>query len=434
MSTSPPIPHDPAEIAAMLGPEGATPAPMPPTLGGSAARVPDATEGAPPFINRCLDIPAFRAYVAAYDFGPLPPSRLVLHHTVVPSEAEWRGLPTMRGMQSYYHGLGWGAGPHLYAAPDGIWLATPLYDVGIHAGVGNGSVAQGWYSIGLELVGDFDHALPGGAVWANAVAAMAALALRLGIAPKNLIRFHRDYSAKTCPGTAITKAWVWDAVEAAIIPAPVSLTAYGADSPLLGVAQLSAEQAAQAARLRGSAYPLSDLRIIAALYWRHAAAMGLNADLCWAQCLYETGNLSAWWAQRPRRNPAGLGVTGVSRGTRPASVAVTAGGVAIGTWARREDGRWAEGLSFPDWEYSVQAHLGRLRAYATSDGGSEAQRAMAAFALACRPLDPRLLGSAPTLAALGAAHNVTGRGWAVPGADYGARIADVANALGKGTW
>lgn len=209
------IPAD--DVETMLGPEGPDPAQPPPILGGSANTAADPCEGAPPFLNRRISLAEWNTYVAGYAFGSLPPSRLVLHHTVVPTEAQWAGLPTMRGMQRYYAGLGWTSGPHLYAAPDGIWLATPMSRVGIHAGAGNGSVSQGWYSIGLEMVGNFDAARPAGAVWANALAIMAGLAQRLRISPRQLISLHRDYTnTKSCPGRAVTKDWAWAAVEAAL--------------------------------------------------------------------------------------------------------------------------------------------------------------------------------------------------------------------------
>lgn len=173
------------------------------------------TEGSPPFINRSLSIAEWKSYVAGYDFGRLAPSRLVLHHTYKPDEAQWAGLNTMRGMQRFYAGKGWNSAPHIYAAPDGIWLATPMSRVGIHAGTGNGSVAQGWYSIGLEMVGYFDRKLPSGKVWEHSLAVMGELSRRLKIPPRELISFHRDYtSAKSCPGWAVTKEWVWSQVEA----------------------------------------------------------------------------------------------------------------------------------------------------------------------------------------------------------------------------
>ncbi|NTU81883.1 MAG: N-acetylmuramoyl-L-alanine amidase [Chloroflexales bacterium] len=173
------------------------------------------TEGTPPFINRRLSISEWRQYVAGYSFGSLAPSRLVLHHTWRPTQAQWAGLSSMRAIQRYYAGKGWTAGPHIFAAPDGIWLATPMSEVGIHAGLGNGSLAQGWYSIGLEMVGDFNQARPQGPVWSYALAAMGELSRRLAIAPRRLISLHRDYtSTKSCPGWSVTKDWVWASVDA----------------------------------------------------------------------------------------------------------------------------------------------------------------------------------------------------------------------------
>lgn len=172
--------------------------------------------GMPPFINVGLSIAEWNNYVASYNFGQIPPSRIVLHHTWKPTVAEWRGVASMKGMQNYYRGLGWTAAPHLYVAPDKIWLATPMSEVGIHAGSGNSGNWNGsWsYSIGIELVGNYDSKRPSGLLWEQAKAVMAGLAKRLGIDPPQLIYFHRDFSTKSCPGWAITKDWVWAEVTA----------------------------------------------------------------------------------------------------------------------------------------------------------------------------------------------------------------------------
>ncbi len=175
------------------------------------------TQGTPPFINRALSITEWAKYIAAYDFGPIAPSRLVLHHTFIPTVAQWAGLRSMQGMQRFYAGKGWTAAPHIFVGPDAIWLATPLRNVGIHAGTGNSGTINGkfWYSIGLEMVGAYDQARPGGAVWENAKAVIGGISRRLGIAPRQLISFHRDYTnQKSCPGWAVTKDWVAGEVEA----------------------------------------------------------------------------------------------------------------------------------------------------------------------------------------------------------------------------
>lgn len=175
--------------------------------------------GSPPFINEKLSIAEWYDYVASYNFGRIPPSRVVLHHTWKPTLAQWQGLASMKGMQRFYASKGWSAAPHIYVGPDGIWLATPMSEVGIHAGSGNsGNWNNGkWsYSIGLEMVGNYDGKRPSGTVWEGAKAVMVGLAKRLNIAPRQLIYFHRDFSKKSCPGWAVTKEWVWGEVDAAM--------------------------------------------------------------------------------------------------------------------------------------------------------------------------------------------------------------------------
>ncbi|MBC8160424.1 MAG: N-acetylmuramoyl-L-alanine amidase [Roseiflexaceae bacterium] len=171
----------------------------------------------PPFINRRLSIAEWLDYVANYDFGPLPPSRVVLHHTYIPNLQQWQGSASMKGMQTFYGRKGWTSAPHLYVGDDGIWLATPLREIGIHAGTGNSGRTNGqlWYSIGLEMIGYYDKVRPSGGVWEASKAVLGGLSKRLGIAPRQLISFHRDYTnQKSCPGWAVTKEWVWAETEA----------------------------------------------------------------------------------------------------------------------------------------------------------------------------------------------------------------------------
>ena len=55
----------------------------------------DPTTGMPPMIGRRLSIPEWLSYVAGYSFGTVAPSRLVLHHTAVPTVEQWAGLRSM---------------------------------------------------------------------------------------------------------------------------------------------------------------------------------------------------------------------------------------------------------------------------------------------------------------------------------------------------
>src|SRR3954464_12675787 len=183
------------------------------------SRVPtnDPTTGMPPMIGRRLSIPEWISYIAAYQFGPTTPSRVVLHHTFSPTVDQWAGLRSMQGMQRFYAQKGWTAAPHVYVGPDGIWLFTPLKDIGIHAGTGNSGYTNGkfWYSIGLEMVGNYDRVRPSGAIWEGTKAVLGGISKRVGIAPRQLISFHRDYTnLKSCCGWAVTKDWVFGEIDA----------------------------------------------------------------------------------------------------------------------------------------------------------------------------------------------------------------------------
>jgi hypothetical protein len=124
---------------------------------------------------------------------------------------------------------------------------------------------------------------------------------------------------------------------------------------------------------RHGAYTDDDVRAILARYVLTSATAGLDPLLVVSQLVLETHNLDSFWSQRPRRNPAGIGVTG-------------APGV---------------GISFPSWDKAVRAHVGRLLAYAIPKGsGTDAQCALVSEALAVRGLPATRLGCAPTIRGL----------------------------------
>lgn len=152
-------------------------------------------------INKKLSLDDFKAYINGYNFAPLNPTKIVLHHTWRPTTQEWQGQKSINGLKSFYEGKGWSAGPHLFIAEDGIWLFSPMNLVGIHAGEGNTK------SIGIEIVGDYDNQLWAGKTKENVLGAVKALMSKLGV-KEDGIKFHRDYSSKSCPGNAITKEWV----------------------------------------------------------------------------------------------------------------------------------------------------------------------------------------------------------------------------------
>lgn len=152
-------------------------------------------------VNKKLTPEEFKAYCDDFNFYPNQPNKIVVHHTWKPTVEQWQGQKSINGLKSFYEGKGWTAAPHLFCAPDGIWLFTPMNKQGIHAGSGN------YRSIGIEVVGDYDGKVWEGEVKRNALSAIKILMDRLHVGESNL-KFHRDYSTKTCPGTAIKKGWI----------------------------------------------------------------------------------------------------------------------------------------------------------------------------------------------------------------------------------
>lgn len=176
--------------------------------------------------------------------------------------------------------------------------------------------------------------------------------------------------------------------------------------------------AAQISPVNG--YTAYDIQSIVKNYWDACLLVGVNPLLAIAQMCHETGNLSSFWAARPQRNPAGLGVTGEWSNTpKPGYV------------YNPTRTRYEAGLSFVSWEHeSVFAHVGRLVAYAIKpEERTSLQQQMVNVALSYRDLPDHIQGSAPMLRQLGADLNPTGEGWADPGTDYGAKIAAKANRL-----
>jgi hypothetical protein len=191
-------------------------------------------------------------------------------------------------------------------------------------------------------------------------------------------------------------------------------------APLLGPASGSTEQAI--AWLAARDIYNNDIVRIVNTYQRIGEQVGLDWFLAIAQMAHETGSLTSWWSQPPRRNLAGIGVTGAWRAGLPDGSPGPAPGPA---WAWSEQlGRWLAGVSFPTWgSDAVPAHLGRLLAYALpANTGDFTQQSLIAHAISYRSLPASHYGSAPTILGL------NGR-WAVPGTEYGQRIMALAAAM-----
>lgn len=197
------------------------------------------TLGEQPFayIGRGLTLTEFGQYVREYDFGPVAPDFIVLHHTAIPS-ATWAPYPSgavwdanenslteqekydkrkrqLDALMRFYRAKGWTAGPHLFIDERWIWLFTPMYNIGIHAAQGNSRRRGGrlHYSIGIEVIGYHEH-VP----WHPSAARLVAGAVALLKARLNSFNFedkpyeggvgaHRMYNKPECPGAAIVASY-----------------------------------------------------------------------------------------------------------------------------------------------------------------------------------------------------------------------------------
>lgn len=207
------------------------------------------------YIGQALTAAEFATYVKSYNFGRIEPSYIVLHHTANPS-ASWapmkgsaiwdaneagmseakikaKRLRQLFNIANYYqHTLGWDRGFHLAIDDRWVYLFTPMNAVGIHAKEGNsyGSGAGLHYSIGVEVIGYYEHVTWPAPVAANVRAALQALGTRLGIALKytpgplhspaahdKQLSSHRDYNKPGCPGKAITEAYYTSVVQPATL-------------------------------------------------------------------------------------------------------------------------------------------------------------------------------------------------------------------------
>jgi hypothetical protein len=380
----------------------------------------------------------FEAHLGGYDPTITAPwaKGLTYHHTYRPLASQWTGAPSIQGLKRTYLAkkpTPWDRGPHLVIvwgspdpANDGIWQFTPLDVPGIHAGACN---PTHW---GIEVAGDYDDAPWPTGVRDLALGAGAALLRWKGIGVDGYtVRGHKECLAnKSCPGDAVRMADVRTAL-ALLLNAgpdtPIIGTTITADSSIISAPSGTQEQIA--AYLHTYPHPNYktydiDLSIVPG-YWSICTSVGVDPIKAAAQMIHE-GAMSSFWGARPQRNPAGIGVNGTHAATKPADQ---------DDWAYNPDRqRWERGLSFASWiGHAIPAHVGRLVAYATTpEARTPAQFALAATALQVRPLPVLFHGSAPTLKALGNAHNphgARGAGWALPGLDYGARIAAIANQI-----
>lgn len=152
-------------------------------------------------VNKCLIKEGFRKYIEKKKVIR-EIDKIVLHHTS-DTLGEWkRKEVSISYYKKLYESNEWTAGPHLFVAPEGIYLFTDINIQGIHANRGNKG------SVGVEMIGNYDKILPSGKIWKNTSSVLEILLNKFNLKPKD-IHFHREYNPrKSCPGKAITKKWI----------------------------------------------------------------------------------------------------------------------------------------------------------------------------------------------------------------------------------
>lgn len=186
---------------------------------------------------------------------------------------------------------------------------------------------------------------------------------------------------------------------------------YSENSKLVGYKPLNIDRILQHLSRAFVYYNAIDWRNILMAYDNAAKTGNIDPYIVVAQMLKETDWGRSWWAMRPRRNPAGLGVTGETTMEIPKN---------LKEWALRNDGSYVRGYSFPSWEVSAMAHIGHLLGYIYQEEAlTSAQRSLT-------DVDPRrdailTRGDVKTLQDLDKKWNTT--------EGYGKSIAAIANAI-----
>lgn len=339
------------------------------------------------------------------------------HNTFIPDESQWRGAASMTSMARYYEDLGWSSGPHLFLAAgtahDGIWVMTSPTQPGTHAGACNAK------RFGLEVVGNFAERPMTRAQLVLLSEAAAALHDWAGLGPD--IVAHRDcMPGRTCPGDAgyAQKADIQGLLAFAVERPPHTI--YTQDSAIMGTTDVSALLVAERLVKAKQLYTPAEIRSFVVTYYRLCTNVGLNPLLAIAQMVHETGWLTSWWCDRPRRNAAGVGVNGRTRSASDPHP------LPRELWHLDSAAMlWRHGVAFRTWtEDSIPAHVGRVLRYALKPGTeTPVQQALIDRALAYRTLPETYYGIAPTLRGLEGT-------WAVPGTTYADKIAAIANRIG----
>lgn len=162
-----------------------------------------------------VSLAQFEELVRLFDFKRRITSFHV-HHTWIPRRSDFKGRETIEAMDRF-HRTKRGfrdIAQHITLDPDGyIWTGRPWNVAPASAGGHNGTSKAGPFM--MEMVGNFDLNQEGfeGTQAAHAYRVVAAILTRAGLGV-DAIRFHKEMSDKSCPGSSISKEAFVAAVQA----------------------------------------------------------------------------------------------------------------------------------------------------------------------------------------------------------------------------
>lgn len=165
------------------------------------------------FSGKTFGLDDFAAYVGKLKWIDWKPEGITIHNTGAPTLAQWvedgkKHDERIANLKSYYQGLGWHAGPHIFASRSHVTEFTSLVVRGVHSTCFNRT------DIGIEMPGDFS-AEPfdkgdGAMVRDTAVFVAATLFHALGLDPRKngVLHFHRECARDhhACPGRNVVKS------------------------------------------------------------------------------------------------------------------------------------------------------------------------------------------------------------------------------------
>ncbi len=133
------------------------------------------------------------------------PQRIIVHHSYIPNQSQYKGAASIRGIQNYHMDdpkTKWqDIGYHFLIGPEGtIYQGRPETVIGAHCSPNTNAV-------GICLIGDYDQ--NGDTLTAasekSLLELMSWIASNYKVNPATNIFGHHDFSTKSCPGTTVYK-------------------------------------------------------------------------------------------------------------------------------------------------------------------------------------------------------------------------------------